>query len=89
MVRTVEYPVDCETVVRALWDYLDQELDETGMAVVDAHLAECDDCRAHAGFERQLIHSIRSLRAQHDEPDLLRRQVLEMLRRARAADPKR
>jgi anti-sigma factor (TIGR02949 family) len=81
--------VDCERVVRALWDYLDRELDEADMAVVDAHLAACDQCRAHAVFERQLIDAIRRLRTQHDEPGLLRTRVLDMLRRARSADPER
>jgi anti-sigma factor (TIGR02949 family) len=89
MARSLEYPVDCEHVVRALWDYLDRELDEADRAVVDTHLAACDHCRAHAVFERQLIDAIRRLRTQHDEPDLARTRVLDMLRRARSADPER
>lgn len=89
MTRSVKFPSDCETVVRALWDYLDRELDEAGMAAIDAHLAECEYCRAHAVFERQLIDEIRRLRVQHDEPNTLRRQVLDMLRRAQSADLQR
>lgn len=89
MARSVEFPIDCETVVRALWDYLDRELDEADMAAIDAHLAECDGCRAHAEFERHLIDEIRRLRAEHEEPSTLRTRVLDMLRRARSADPER
>jgi anti-sigma factor (TIGR02949 family) len=66
MARSVEFPSDCESVVRALWDYLDRELDDAGMAAIDAHLAECEHCLAHAAFERHLIDEIRRLRARHE-----------------------
>lgn len=89
MARPVKSPSDCEHVVRALWDYLDRELDDASMVAIDAHLAECEHCRAHAVFERQLIGEIRSLRAQHDEPNMLRMRVLDILRRARPAGPQR
>lgn len=83
------FPPDCEPVVRALWDYLDRELDEADMAAIDAHLAACDYCRAHAVFERQLVDEIRALRAQRAGPDALRARVLDTLRRTRPAHPER
>jgi anti-sigma factor (TIGR02949 family) len=89
MSRSVASSFDCETVVRALWDYLDRELDEADTRAIDAHLAECEHCRAHAIFEQKLIDQIRALRAQHDEPHALRVRVLDMLRRTRPADPER
>jgi anti-sigma factor (TIGR02949 family) len=89
MSTSVVFPFDCETVVRALWDYLDRELDEADMAAIDAHLADCDHCRAHAVFERNLIDEIRGLRAQHAEPGTLRSRVLDMLRHTRPADAER
>jgi anti-sigma factor (TIGR02949 family) len=89
MARPAGFPTDCETVVRALWDYLDRELDDADMTAIDAHLAECEHCRAHAVFERQLVEEIRKLRTEHAEPDTLRTRVLDMLRRARSADPER
>lgn len=85
MSTPVQFPPDCEAVVRALWDYLDRELDEAAIAEIDAHLAVCEYCRAHATFERQLIDKIRALRAQHSETGELRTRVLELLRRARGA----
>jgi anti-sigma factor (TIGR02949 family) len=75
-------PLDCEAVVRALWDYLDRELDEPKMAAIDAHLAECEHCRAHADFEQQLIDEIRALRREHNDPVELRLRVLNAIRRA-------
>ncbi len=77
---------DCETVVRALWDYLDRELGEVDLAAIDAHLAVCAKCRAHAEFERRLVDEIRALRAQHDAPDTLRTRLLTVLRRARLGE---
>ena len=79
-------PVDCETVVRALWAYIDRELGDEERAAVDEHLAECEHCRAHTDFERRLVHSIASLRSELTEPDQLRHRVLDALRRAREAD---
>jgi anti-sigma factor (TIGR02949 family) len=89
MTGSVEYRSDCEAVVRALWDYLDRELDEADIAAIDAHLGKCEHCRAHAVFERQLIDEIRVLRAQYEEPNTLREQVLDMLCRAWPAYPER
>jgi anti-sigma factor (TIGR02949 family) len=89
MSTPIVWPPDCEAVVRALWDYLDRELEAPDMAAIDAHLAECEYCRAHAAFERQLIDEIRALRQRHDKPDELRVRVLEAIGRARAAKPER
>lgn len=89
MSTPIVWPPDCEAVVRALWDYLDRELEEPDMAAIDAHLAECEYCRAHAAFERQLIDEIRALRQRHDRPAELRVRVLAAIRRARAAEPER
>lgn len=77
-------PLDCGHVVRALWDYLDRALDEAEIAAIDAHLAECERCRAHTAFERRLVDELRILRQQHDDPATLRAQVLDTIRRARA-----
>ncbi|HEY7408682.1 MAG TPA: zf-HC2 domain-containing protein [Gemmatimonadaceae bacterium] len=79
-------PADCQTVVRALWDYLDRQLDEPQMAAIDAHLAECASCRAHSTFERRLVDEIRTARAQHQDAAELRTRVLETIRRSRAEE---
>jgi anti-sigma factor (TIGR02949 family) len=73
---------DCDAVVRALWDYLDGALEAPQMAAIDAHLAECEECRAHAGFERHLLEEIATLRQQHDDPAALRARIIDTLRRA-------
>ena len=79
-------PRDCETVVRALWDYLDRQLERPDLEGIDAHLAECASCRAHATFERRLVDEIRALRARLTQPAVLRARILDVLRRERDAE---
>ena len=43
-------PIDCETAMRRLWDYLDQRLPDISRAEVDAHLSACAPCRTHVTF---------------------------------------
>jgi predicted anti-sigma-YlaC factor YlaD len=43
MPTSLAFPTDCEGVVRALWAYLDRELDDSDMAAIDDHLAMCED----------------------------------------------
>ncbi|HEY5061749.1 MAG TPA: anti-sigma factor [Gemmatimonadaceae bacterium] len=47
-------PVDCETAVRRLWDYLDGRLTEIARDEVEAHLATCALCPPHFEFAIQM-----------------------------------
>ncbi|MGH7655690.1 MAG: anti-sigma factor family protein [Gemmatimonadaceae bacterium] len=76
---TVTFPPDCDETVRGLWDYLDRALDAPTMAAIDAHLARCAYCRAHADFERALISRLHDLRREHADPVRLRERVLTAL----------
>jgi anti-sigma factor (TIGR02949 family) len=82
MAPGVVFPPDCDETVRALWDYLDRALDAPTMAAIDAHLARCAYCRAHAAFERALIARLHGLRHDHDDPVRLRDRVLSALHAA-------
>lgn len=75
-------PMTCDEMVRALWAYLDRAVDPVSMERIDAHLGDCVHCRSHAEFERTLLDHIRALRREHDEPEVLRERVLELLERA-------
>jgi anti-sigma factor (TIGR02949 family) len=75
---------ECEAVVRALWDFLDAELDDASLAQVDAHLRACEPCRAHAEFEQRLLEEISRLRREHADVDALRTRIEAALERARA-----
>ncbi len=74
---------DCEAVARALWDYLDAELDDATLAEIQAHLDGCQPCRTHADFERRLLDALSRLRREHRDLDALRDRVEAALARAR------
>jgi len=85
MTKLTVQPVDCETVVRALFAYIDRQLGDAERAAIDAHLEECEHCRAHTEFERRLISSIGAIKAEGGEDDALRARVLDALRHARSS----
>ena len=45
-------PIDCETAVRRLWDFLDGRLPTIAREEVEAHLATCTRCPPHFDFAR-------------------------------------
>lgn len=75
-------PLDCETVVRALWEYLDGEVDAGRLGDLEHHLASCDHCRAHSEFERRLLDEIAGIRRQISSPARVRSRVMAALRTA-------
>lgn len=79
---SVQFPPDCEKVVRAIWDYLDGRVDSAQASEIEDHLAWCDHCVAHTEFERRLVGELSHLRRQHSNPEGLRARVLETLRGA-------
>ena len=81
-------PIDCETAVRRLWDYLDNRLPEWSHAEVEAHLATCLACPQHFVFAQTmrtaLAASSREQEAERgDDGD---RRLRERIRRALRAD---
>ena len=79
---TPDTRLDCATVVRALWEYLDGRASPELIGDIDEHLARCEGCRAHFEFEERLVETIAGLRRQHSNPVRLREQVLLVLRAA-------
>ncbi len=75
---------DCEQVVRALWDYLDAELDDGTLADIETHLRACAPCRAHADFEQRLLEEIARLRREHTDIEALKQRIEAALARAKA-----
>ncbi|CAA9306081.1 MAG: hypothetical protein AVDCRST_MAG40-678 [uncultured Gemmatimonadaceae bacterium] len=47
-------PIDCESAVRRLWDYLDGRLPPVAHDEVEAHLATCALCPPHFSFARRM-----------------------------------
>jgi anti-sigma factor (TIGR02949 family) len=75
---------DCESVVRALWDFLDAVLDDSAAAEIDTHLDACGNCRSHADFEQRLVDELAGLRRDNADPEALRERVRAALREAGA-----
>jgi predicted anti-sigma-YlaC factor YlaD len=68
-------PIDCHTTVRRLWDYLDEELDATRLAEVDAHLRQCTECREHFAFAGQFLRAVHESWPAVHEPQAVRDRV--------------
>ena len=52
--HTPPHPIDCETAVRRLWDYLDGRLPEMTHGEVEAHLKSCELCPPHFVFASEM-----------------------------------
>ena len=50
--------IPCEDVIRSVWDYLDDEIDDARKERIRRHLELCDHCRDQYAFERELLRSL-------------------------------
>jgi len=76
------HAIDCQTAVRQLWDYLDEELDDRRMSEVRQHLESCSHCLPHAEFGTRFIQALSSARERHEMPPDVRPQVMAALNEA-------
>jgi anti-sigma factor RsiW len=74
-------PIDCETAVRRLWDYLDGRLPSSARAEVEAHLAVCEYCPPHFVFAREMQATLAASAA----PTITDAEETELRHRVRAA----
>ena len=66
--------VDCQHVMRRLWEYLDGELPEDEVAALGAHLAECGRCSPQYRFQLAFLGLVgRAAAAGRARPELARR----------------
>lgn len=71
--------LDCESVMRQLWDFLDAELTPDRMAAIRAHLELCKRCYPQYEFERSFLDAVAASGRQHSSLDRLRVQVTQAL----------
>ena len=50
--------IDCQSAIKELWDYLDDELPAERTAQIRAHLASCTGCETHVQFCRAFLTHI-------------------------------
>jgi len=72
--------LDCEAVMRQLWDYLDGELTPAREAAVRDHLSMCKRCHPQHDFEKAFLHALAASRCEHSRPDAMKARVLAALR---------
>lgn len=85
-------PIECETAVRRLWDYVDGMLPVVALDEVRAHLATCALCAPRFEFARAMKDSLAALGAPEALPELdvdkrraLSARIREVLRQAHSA----
>ncbi|MFL5575198.1 MAG: zf-HC2 domain-containing protein [Gemmatimonadaceae bacterium] len=72
--------LDCDAVMRQLWDYLDGELTEERMEAIRAHVAVCARCYPQYEFERTFLAALARARREHSDYDGLHSRVMSALR---------
>lgn len=72
--------LDCDAVMRQLWDYLDGELTPEREAAVRAHLSMCNRCYPQRNFEESFLHALAESRREHSRPDAVKARVMAALR---------
>jgi mycothiol system anti-sigma-R factor len=58
MTGTLLDPISCEEVVRAVWDYLDGEIDSGTKERIREHLEICDHCLGQYNFEGAFLRTV-------------------------------
>jgi mycothiol system anti-sigma-R factor len=69
----------CEQAFSRLYEYLDRVLSPEEEALVRQHLAICEDCVRHFGFEEKLLETIREKCRTGRAPETLRRKIETLL----------
>lgn len=72
--------LDCDAVMRQLWDYLDGELTPDRTEAIREHLALCARCFPQLEFEQAFLDTLGQSRRRHGDYDALRARVVSALR---------
>ena len=72
--------LDCEEVMKQLWDFLDEELTPDRMRQIEAHVHVCKRCSPHVEFERSFLRALSEARARMSDEHSLRERVVAQLR---------
>jgi mycothiol system anti-sigma-R factor len=83
------HDISCEEVAKAVWTYLDGEIDDERAARIRAHLETCDHCRDLYTFEGAFLRTVSRVL---DEPAectaSLRSRIVQALAAAGVAHPR-
>jgi anti-sigma factor (TIGR02949 family) len=70
----------CVEVMQHLWEFLDEEITPDGARRLQAHLAECEQCRGFRDYQSCVFDALAKLKAHLDAPSGLRDKIAEKLR---------
>lgn len=71
--------LDCEAVMRQLWDYLDGELTTERALQLAAHLSACQRCHPQMAFEQAFLAVLAASRRTVVPSPMLRQRVMATL----------
>jgi anti-sigma factor (TIGR02949 family) len=72
--------LDCEAVMKQLWDYLDEELTPERMQAIKEHVQMCERCSPQVQFERAFLSVLGAARQVVANEESLRSRVVAQLR---------
>ena len=72
--------IDCETAVRALYDYLDGRLPGETTDSVQHHVETCRNCASHFTFARRMLELVPAAMPLAGESGALRARIVASLR---------
>ncbi|MCE2941447.1 MAG: anti-sigma factor family protein [Gemmatimonadota bacterium] len=84
---TVHVHAECLAVVRAMYDYLDEELTAERLAEMQGHLAACAGCREHVEMARCFLARLSALPVDEQDCAALAERVRAALRREAGLPP--
>ncbi len=79
MTARIERHIPCEEVIRAIWDYLDEETDADLANRIRYHLEICPPCREHYEFEGAFLRSLSRLLDEETDVQSLRSRITRAL----------
>jgi mycothiol system anti-sigma-R factor len=74
---------ECTAVLRDVWMFLDDEMDQENRAKVQEHLDECSPCLIEAGLDRKLKELLHRKCGGERAPEQLRHRLVAQLRTVR------
>ncbi len=77
--------LDCDQCMERLYAFLDEELGESGVTEMRAHLDECAGCEDNLVFEQRFLDHIRDACTSDRAPEELRERIVVRLHEPPAA----
>jgi mycothiol system anti-sigma-R factor len=72
--------MNCEDCLDRLYEFLDRELSDKDVQVVQGHLDDCSGCADHFYFEERFLEKIRTSCQGERAPERLRESIILRLR---------